>query len=449
MAVLTQAVVQPIEITLFENAIYNLNNRTCEVTTLLSQHGMKEMDTSANKQRFAVSGTTGSPTRFVGDSLPSEFDNCDDSPTWAYAEVDLKWQIGPTRVRYDLLMLKDGYMGDPVQWTIDNLQKDLRFEVERTLCSGVGDAVIANLTGTVTENPGGTWTYSVENYGGRAGEQLGQLMDALLLEGTPVQAASAVGAAPGSLTPYYIQSVVSTLGSESITTNGDISGLGNGGSVTSWVFYRSRPSTGGVISATDAPYGLEYLISDFTDFATFQSTTAATAPRYKCGVVNRGGAPMAIDEALLNRMLSLGEVALPSDPDGKGPVVDGFFLMHTFNVNAFAMTMLQDRRFMLPPLRSAGAAGYAKKYLSFCELPVVGGHLAQRNTVYYPLARNLFVRKNGPMWGKFMAIGGITRFSIPCSPDQEIRWVRCGQNAAHVRPGMVRADNCIAATPDA
>ena len=449
MPVLTQAVVQPIEITLFENAIYNLNNRTCEVTTLLSQHGMKEMDTSANKQRFAVTGTTGSPTRFVGDTLPSEFDNCDDSPTWAFAEVDLKWQVGPTRVRYDLLMLKQGYMGDPVQETIDGLQKDLRFEVERTLCAGVGDAVIANLTGNVTDNGNGTFTYLVANYGGRAGEQLGQLMDAMLLEGTPVQAATSVGAAPGSLAPFYIRSVVSTLGSESITTNGDITGLGGGGGpLTGWVFYRSRPSTGGVISATDAPYGIEYLISDFTDFAMFQSTTAVTAPRFKAAIVNRGGAPMAIDETLLNRMLSLGEVSLPADPgDGEGPVLDGFFLMHTFNVNAFAMTMLQDRRFM--NLRSAGAAGYAKKYLTFCDLPVVGGHLAQRNTVYYPLARNLYVRKNGPMWGKFMALSGQTRFSIPCSPDQEIRWVRCAQNAAHVRPGMVRADNCIAAIPDA
>lgn len=445
---LNQGSVQPLEITLFEEAMYNLFNRTGEATNLLSFQGTKQMDTSTNRQKFAITGTTGSPTRKVGDKLPSNFDNCDDSPTFAYSEVDLKWQVAPTRIRYDLLMLKDGYMGDPVEFTLNNLQKDMRFEGERNLCAGIGDDVIFNLLGVVADNGDGTFTYQVANYGGRAGQILGKLMKSLLLEGTPVQSSTAVGQPPGSITPYKILSVVDTLGTESITTAGDITGLGAGVDATGYIVYRSRPSVGGVQGATDAPYGLPYLVSDYTDFATFQSATAATAPRFICEVI-RSAAPQAINEDLLNRMLSLGEISLPADPgDGDGPMLDGVFLMNTFNVNAFAMLLLQDRRYTLPPLRSAGASGYAKKYLTFSDLPVAGAHLAQRNSAYYLLCRNLFRRKNGPLWGKFMAIGGQTRFAIPCSPDQEVRWVSCYQNCAHVRPGMVRADNLDAATPD-
>ena len=148
-------------------------------------------------------------------------------------------------------------------------------------------------------------------------------------------------------------------------------------------------------------------------------------------------------------MSGLAEVLIPADPDGAGPVMNGFFLFQTWNVNAYAMTLLADRRFMTPPLRNAGASGYAKRYLTFNDLPIVGAKLMQRASGYYACADRLFWRKNGPMWGQFMAIGGQTRFSIPCSPDQEVRWVRCGQLAAHGRAGMVRADNLDYARPDA
>ena len=130
-------------------------------------------------------------------------------------------------------------------------------------------------------------------------------------------------------------------------------------------------------------------------------------------------------------------------------MLNGFFLMHTFNVNAYAMTLLKDRRFMTPPLRSSGASGYAKKYLAFNDMPIIGGAMAQRASAYYCVADRLFWRKNGPMWGQFMAIGGQTRFSIPCSPDQEVRWVFSRQLAAHGRAGLGRIDNLDYATPDA
>ena len=75
--------------------------------------------------------------------------------------------------------------------------------------------------------------------------------------------------------------------------------------------------------------------------------------------------------------------------------------------------------------------------------------MAQRAKLYYLLARKLFMRRNGPMWGQFMAIGGATQFSVPCSPDEETRWVRCYQNAAHGRAGMGKFSNIDYALPDA
>ena len=439
---------RPLAMTAFEKVMYNQWNRCTEVVTALSQYGEEEMDTDMLTQRFAIAGTHGAPTRKYGDSLPSEFANCDDAPEHAFSEVDLLWQVAPTRIRYDMLQLKRGFMGDPVQFALDNLVRDVRFEAERNTCSGIGDDVIFDLNGPGVDNGDGTFTYPVINYGGLPGQLLGQLMKALLLEGTPIQAASAVGAAPGNASPVYILSVVDTPGSETITTDGDLAPGGAGPTAAGWVVYRGRQDAAGVQGANDAPRGLPYIVSDFTDFALFQEVTALEAPRFEAQVIRSPGAPLAIDEKLLNRMLSLGEVNIPCDPDGKGPVMNGFFLFHTFNVNAFALSLTQDRRFMTPPLRNAGAAGYQKKYLAFCDIPVVGGHMAQRTSGYYLLADRLFWRKNGPMWGQFMAIGGQTRFSIPCSPDQEVRWVRCGQLAAHGRAGMVRADNLEEARPE-
>lgn len=440
--------VRPLAMIAFEKAMYNQWNRCVEVVTALSQHGSDEMDTEMLTQRFSIPATTGAPTRGYGDTLPSEFANCDDAPTYAYAEVDLVWQVAPARIRYDLLQLKNGFMGNPVQHTLDNLNRDVKFEAERWTAGGIGDAVLFNLNGAGTDNLDGTFTYPVANYGGRAGQVLGQLMEALLLEGTPIQAADAVGNAPGNASgDIRIVSVVATPGSETITTDGDLAG--GGATAAGWVVYRSRTDAGGVQTLGDAHRGLPYIVSDWTDFATFQGVTQADAPRFQAKVIRSPGAPLAINEQLFNRMLSLGEVALPCDPDGKGPVMNGFFLLHTFNVNAFALSLTQDRRFMTPPLRNAGAAGYAKKYLSFCDIPVVGAHMAQRNSAYYLIADRLFWRKNGPLWGQFMTIGGQTRFAIPCSPDQEVRWVSCRQLAAHGRAGMVRADNLEEALPDA
>lgn len=446
---LTTQVAQPIAMIEYEKAMYNQLNRGTPTETYLSQYGEEEMDTNMLTQRFAVEGTTGSPSRNYGNSLPDQFANCDNSPEWAAAEVDLKWAVSPTRIRFDMIQMNAGFMGNPVQYALDNVEKDMRFESERSLCSGVGNDVYFNLKGTVTDNGDGTFTYLCENYGGQANQLLGVIMKNLQLEGTPINAASAVGAAPGSVPPFEIISVVATPFAESITTNGDISGLGAGGSVAGWVVYRSRQDNAGIQGATDAPYGLPYLISDWQDYALFQNVTQLEAPRYESQVV-RSAVPQPINEDLLTRMLSLGEVAAPTQPeDGKPPVINGFFLLHTFNVNAFARLLLQDRRYILPPLRNAGAAGFAKKYLSMNDMPIVGSPLMQRQTGYYLIAKNIFVRKNGPMWGKFMAIGGQTRFAIPCSPDQEVRWVRSSQRAIHVRPGCVRADNLDPALYDA
>lgn len=439
---------KPIAMIAFEKAMYNQWNRTCEVATALSQYGTKEMDTSMQTSRFAIPSTTGSPTRMYGDELPSEFANCQDAPTFTYAEVDLKWGVAPLRQRYDFLQLKSGFMGDPARFSIDNLQKDVKFDCERMLCGGVGDAVLFNLGGTGTDNGDGTFTYPVQNYGGRTGQTLGRLMRALLLEGTPIQAATAVGAAPGNLAAVKIVSVTSDPGTETITTDGDLAD--GGATAAGWVVYRARQDASGVQGATDAHYGLPYIVSDWTDYATFQGVTQTEAPNFQAEVIRSPDAPVTIDEAMFNRLLSLCEVAYPADPgDKKGPVMNGFFLLNTWNVNYYAQSLLKDRRYMTPPLRNAGASGYAKKYLAFCDIPIVGAHMAQRDSAYYCIADRLFWRKNGPLWGQFMAIGGQTRFSIPCSPDQEVRWVFCRQLAAHGRAGMGRHDNLDPYMPEA
>jgi len=443
---------RPVAMIAFEKAMYQMWNRSCEVSTALSQYGSKEMDTDMLTQRFAVEGTTGAPTRHYGDELPREFANCDDAPTQAYSEVDLLWSVAPARIAYDLLQLNKGFMGSPVEFTLNNLVKDVKFEAERNLCSGVGNDVIANFNGAVTDNLDGTFTVLVWNYGGVAGQQLGQLMEALLLESTPIHAARAVGDPPGNLLAVKITSVVATVGAESITMDGDPTDFANTGvaSDNTWVFYRGRNDAAGVQGATDAPYGLPYLVSDWVDYAAFQVTVQADAPRFESQVIRSPGVPLGINEQLFNRMSGLSEVAVPQDPgNGKPAVMNGFYLLHTFNVNGYALSLQKDRRFMTPPIRKAGASGYAKKYLTFNDEPIVGAHMAQRNSAYKVIADRLFWRKNGPMWGQFMAIGGQTKFAVPCSPDQEVRWVRSGQCCTHGRAGMVRADNIQPFFPEA
>lgn len=440
--------VEPLEMIAYEQAITNQMNRNCDVVKLFSSEGTKEITTEYQTTEFPIVGTHGAPARVSGRTLPRQWDNCDNSPSFATGTADLVWMIAPTVIDWQVEQMKGGLMGDPVQWQMDNLEKDVMTETERFVCAGLGDAVLFNLAGAGTDNGDGTFTYPIENYGGISGQILGELVNSLNLPGTPVQAADAVGNAAGNANAVTILDVRAELGNEAIICDGDLAP--GGATAAGWVVYRARRDAGGIQAAGEACRGLPYLIADWQDYSTVEGFTRTAAPTWQSRVIRSPGAPVPINNALWNRILSMGEVSMPQDPnDGKTPVLDGFLLTHTFNVNQYGGSLSTQQQVWTPPLRNVGVQGYEKKYLSYNGIPICGANMAQRNTAYYARARQLFWRKNGPFWGQWMAIGGVKRFSRPCSPDQEIRWVKSGQLVVHGRAGMVRHDNLDAALPDA
>jgi hypothetical protein len=432
--------------TIYEQGVQHDINVACPAFAAISREGTKK-PTRAKTHKFAIKTNLGQTARTYGGDAPcAGFAVCDQPPE--YCDVDLSYKkiYIPYRVCHEVMeeATNEGAMLDVLANDLDDLVEQHTHHLERSIFTGDGRDVFFTLIAASETGPDGdgNYTYGVQWYGGLQAEELGDILESLLLVNMTMQAASAVGSSPRNTTApdnsFQIASVDPTLGSETITVTEQINGYAGGD-----VVYRSRQDTTGVQGATDGITGLPLLTDDFSLADPFQSVAAADCPSFAGRVCDNGGVLRDLDEALLEQAIATAMVRRGRRKSESMRWQKYAFFAHEKTARRFALQLTADRRYTAPSMFSTKAmkpkAGIDMEFLTYDGIPWITSHLGLRNSVFLVDLENVVCVHNGAPEGQFLqAPNGPIVERIACTPTFEYVWWAYLDFAARKRNGMVK-----------
>jgi hypothetical protein len=429
--------------TIFEQGVSYDVNVSCPAFAALSREGTKKLQ-KARTHKFAIKGNIGQSARTYGANDPCDgFAVCSAPPEYCDVELTYKKIYIPYRVCNETIQEagSGGAMFDVFRQDLKDLAEQHGHHLERALFTGDGRDVLFTLADTGTDNGDGTWTYAVQWYGGLQGEEMGDILESLLLINMCIHVSDAVGNAARATAQAdnstTILDVDPTLGAETITVDDQIVAAAVGD-----VVYRSRQDTNGVQGATDGLTGFPLLIDDFSLADPFQGVASEDCPSFSARCCDNGGLQRDLTETLMEQALTTAMVRKGRRKGEKVTFQRHAFFTHEATARKFALSLTEQRRFTAPQmLGEAGMrphAGIDMKFLTYDGVPFITSHLGLRNTVYLADLAELVIVHNGKAEGQFLsAPGGPTVERVACTPTFEYVWFAYLDFATRKRNGMV------------
>jgi hypothetical protein len=430
--------------TIYEQGVQYDINLACPAFAAISREGTKK-PVRAKFHKFALKTNIGQTARtYNGDAPCAGFAVCDQPPE--YCDVDLTYKkiYIPYRVCHEVMeeATNEGAMLDVLANDLDDLVEQHVHHLERSLFTGDGRDVLFSLVGGSQTNPApGVFCYNVKWYGGISGEELGDILESLLLINMSTHAAEACGQAPRTTTKAdnssKIISVDPTLGNESVCFDVAFAAYADGD-----IIYRSRQDTAGVQGCNDGITGLPLLSDDFSLADPFQGVDSADCPSFAGRCCDNGGDKRDLDEALLETAIATAMVRRGRRREDTFRFQKYAFFAHEKTARRFALQLTADRRFTAPALFSTKAmkpkAGIDMDFLTYDGIPWVTSQLALRNTVFLVDLENVVCIHNGAPEGQFLqAPNGPIVERIGCTPTFEYIWWAFIDFAVRKRNGMV------------
>lgn len=409
----------------------------------LSREGTDKL-VNARTHKFAIKSNIGQSARVYGTEDPcAGFAVCSAPPEYCDVELSYKKTYIPYRVCNETIQEagSGGAMLNVFQQDLKDLAEQHTHQLERSLFTGDGRDVLFTLADTGTDNGDGTWTYAVQWYGGLSGEELGTILESLLLINLCVHVSDACGNAPRSTTAAdnsaSITDVDPTLGAETVTFDRQILAGAVGD-----VVYRSRQDTSGVQGCTDGITGFPLLIDDFTLADPFQGVASEDCPSFSARCCDNGGLKRDLTETLLEQAITMAMVRKGRRKGTKTTFQRHAFFTHEATARKFALSLTEQRRFTAPHMLTKQGmkpvGGVDMEFLCYDGIPFITSHLGLRNTVYLADLAELVIIHNGKAEGQFLsAPGGPTVERVACTPTFEYVYFAYLDIAARKRNGMV------------
>jgi len=440
--------------TIFEQGVRTDINTRVPAWAAFAREGTK-MPTRAKTHRFAIKGNIGNTARVYGENDPcTGFAQCDVPPEYCTVDINYKKIYVPYRVCNEVIQEAgtEGAMFDVLEQDLDDLVEQLVHLYERSIFTGDGGNVLFTLADAGTDNGDGTFTYLVQWYGGLEAEELGVIMENLLLRNLHIQAAAALDGLPRANPGVQITAFDSTMGTESITTEGTL-----GPVVIGDIVYPSREDTGGVQGSDEGLTGLPLLVDDWSRADPFQSVTEDDCPSFSSRICDNGGELRPLTEDILEQALAMAHARMAGTRKDSLSFQRHAFFANEFVARRFALELTADRRFSAPNMFSKKGlkpmGGVDMEFLTYDGIPFITSPLALRNTVFLVDLANLVIVHNGPPEGQFLsAPGGPTVERVMCTPTFEYVWWAYMDFATRRRNGMVQIrdiagmDECPPAT---
>lgn len=438
----TAPTILPVLKTFFEDGMEVDVNLACDALKYFMRRGTKRM-TSHQTQKFAIKGNIGQTLRSYKNAPCSGFAVCSQPPEWCDVDLGFKRLYTPTQICHDVLTDgRGGAMFDTWRENLRDLADQQGHYLERSIFTGDGKNILFTLADTGTAGSGTTYIYQVQWYGGVEGEELGDLMDALLLRNLQVHVADLVGPGATLRTSSHADNAVQivavdpTPGAETITTDVQIVGAAIGD-----VVYPSRQDVSGLPAVDDGVTGFPLLGDDFTLAATFQGLTAAECPSFAGQVCGAGGIKRPMTEMLAEQALAKAFVRKGRRKSEKMTFSDYAFFGHEATIRKFGLSMTEGRRFTSPLVGAEGMKAYGgvvRDTISFEGIPMVGSHLGFKNRLHLVPLKDTVIVHNGPVEGQFLAApNGPYIERVGCTPVFEIVWVALLDFAVRSRNGFV------------
>jgi hypothetical protein len=430
--------------TVYEPGVQTDINLACPAFAAISREGTSKAVRNKTT-KFAIKTAIGQTARTYGENAPCDgFDTCSQPPTYCAVELGYKKVYVPYEVCHEVMeeATDEGAMFDVVQSELEDLVEQHVHHLERSIFTGDGrDVLFALVGGSEVNNGDGTYTYSVKWYGGIEGEELGDILESLLLTNLDTQAASACGVAPRTTlkadNTAQVVDVDPTLGLETVTFDSQFAAYSDGD-----VVYRSRRDASGVQGCADGLTGLPLLVDDFSLADPFQGVSADSCPTFSGRCCDNGGDKRDLTETLLEQAITTAMIRKGRRRQDSMSFQRYAFFAHEATARKFALELTAQRQFTAPSLFSTKAmkpkAGVDMEFLTYDGIPWITSHLAQRNTVYLVDLENIVCIHNGAPEGQFLkAPNGPVVERKDCAPTFQYVWWAFLDFAVRKRNGMV------------
>lgn len=387
--------------------------RVCEEdlpyqSDLFNALGKKMLDITSEAQtiRWAIL-TGGMKTMRHEASMPDSFEITDGQPTRDNVDIGFIHWHQPYRFKQDIrdfgtskgMLVKSDLLSED----LEIMNRERALEMEWLACTSYRSGILFKVKTSTT----GT-TIEIEDYGGHDGEELGAVLDALLVENRKVNFADALdtggntSTVRNSGTGVTITGYNATKGSETITVSASIT------VVAGDIVYMSRENNPGDDRQTsgDSITGLPLLCNTWGTgnlLSTFQTLTTSTAPRFQAKHHANNGIKRELEETLLRQAIQYTQ-ATAGRPGGEWGLQGLALIAHPFTVGRFADRARQDRRYNVP-LGNAMLefqSGVKIEATTFMGHPFIQSNKMLRNSVFGVDCRYNGFQHKGAMSGEWL-----------------------------------------------